>query len=76
MWGKQDLAKIQAGEIAPEAEQMTKIGMILGIVGTVLLILGLIALCIYAIVFFLIIGAAGTTIKKTALDVFQAFVCM
>jgi hypothetical protein len=74
MWGKQDLAKIQAGEIAPEAEQMTKIGMILGIVGTVLLVINVIVGCIIGIM--TAIGGFGATKLKTAqtaLEVFNAF---
>jgi hypothetical protein len=70
--GKGDLAKIRAGEISQEAEGMTKIGMILGIVGTVLLILSLIGSCIYVVVVVLILGAAGASVKKVALDVIQA----
>jgi hypothetical protein len=70
--GKSDLAKIKSGEIAPEAEQMTKIGMILGIVGTVLLILNLIGGCIVGIIQVLAIMAASSTKTKAALDVFDA----
>ena len=71
IWGKQDLAKIQAGEISPEAETMTKIGMILGIVATVLLVLYLIGGCIFGII--TAIGGVGATKIKTALDVYEAF---
>jgi len=73
IWGKQDLEKIKRGEISPEAEQMTKIGMILGIVGSVLLILQAVGGCVY-IIFVVIIGMAATKAGpiKTALDVFDA----
>ncbi len=40
--GKQELAAIAAGQAAREGEQLAKIGMILGIIGTVLLALTLI----------------------------------
>ena len=40
--GKNDLAKIQAGQISKEAESTTKIGMILGMVGTILIIIGIV----------------------------------
>jgi uncharacterized membrane protein YjgN (DUF898 family) len=66
IWGKQDIAKIQAGEISPEAEQMTKIGMILGIIGTVLLVLGVVIGCIYGIIVAITAASLG---KKAALDV-------
>jgi len=67
IWGKQDLAKVQAGEISQEAEQMTKIGMILGIVGTVFLILDLLGGCVWGIL--VAIAAMGASKVKTALDV-------
>ena len=71
--GKGDLAKIKSGEIAQEAEQMTKIGMILGIVGTALLALNLVGVCIWGIIVALA-GMAGA--KKAALDIFQAIGCL
>jgi hypothetical protein len=40
--GKQELAAIAAGQAAREGEQLAKVGMILGIIGTVLLALTLI----------------------------------
>jgi hypothetical protein len=64
-----DLKKIDAGEIAREAEQNTKIGMYCGIAGTVLGVLWLLGVCIYAIVVLLFLGTAPTQIKKTALFV-------
>src|SRR5438874_1424687 len=69
IWGKQDLAKIRGNEIAAEAEQMTKIGMILGIVGTVLLVLNVLIGCVWGIILAL---AAMAGSKKAALDVFDA----
>src|ERR1700677_1460956 len=61
--GRQDLAQIRRGVIASDAEQMTKIGMILGIVGTCLLALQLVGGC----VFFIIVALTrfGSTIPKT-----------
>ncbi|HYV37492.1 MAG TPA: hypothetical protein VE988_17435 [Gemmataceae bacterium] len=69
--GKQDMAKIQAGQIAPEAEQLTKIGMILGMIGTALIILYIIGGCIFGI----ITAIAGSKVK-TALDVYDAIACI
>ncbi len=40
--GSQDMAEIEAGRMDPEGKQMTQIGMILGIVGSVLLVLSVI----------------------------------
>jgi hypothetical protein len=68
--GKQDLTKIRSGEISTEAEQLTNIGMILGIVGTVLLCLQIVAGCVWGI----LVGLAGAGAAKgrTALDVIDA----
>jgi ABC-type Fe3+ transport system permease subunit len=74
--GRQDLAKIKSGEIAQEAEQMTKIGMILGMIGSGLLVLQLLGGCAYAILV-LIIGIGSTKVKTSGLeDVFQAIGCL
>jgi ABC-type Fe3+ transport system permease subunit len=74
--GKQDLAKIRNGEIAPEAEQMTKIGMILGIVGTVILCLNILGGCAYAVIV-VIVGIGSSKVKTSSLDdVFQAIGCL
>jgi hypothetical protein len=74
IWGKQDMAKIQAGEISREAEQMTKIGMILGIVGTVFLVLQVIVGCIYGIIAALGAAALGTktSMIQSAIETFCA----
>lgn len=40
--GKQELAAIAAGQAAREGEQLAKVGMILGIIGSVLLVLTMI----------------------------------
>jgi hypothetical protein len=71
--GRGDLAKIRAGEISQEAEQMTKIGMILGIVGSCLLVLCFIAGCIFAIVAVFVLGAAGTQMKKGTMMLLEPF---
>jgi hypothetical protein len=72
--GRSDLAKIRNGEIAQEAEQMTKIGMILGIVGTALLILNLIGSCIWGI--FVAIASISASKTKVGLDVIDAVACL
>ena len=40
--GKGDLEKMRAGQMDPSGESMTKVGMILGIVGTALFLLGVV----------------------------------
>jgi len=40
--GKQDLAKMDAGQMDPEGRQMTNIGKILGIIAMVFMVIGLI----------------------------------
>lgn len=40
--GASDLKRINAGQISPEARGLTQAGMICGIIGTILLVLGLI----------------------------------
>lgn len=42
--GREDMAAIQAGHMDKSGEQMTQIGMTLGIVGTVLLVVQILAL--------------------------------
>ena|SRR5438445_357326 len=70
--GKNDLKKIDAGEIDPQAKQLTQIGYYLGIAGSVLGGLALIGFCIWGIlVAIAAMGASKTTIK-TALDVYDA----
>jgi len=71
--GKGDMAKIKTGEIAKEAEQLTNVGMILGIIGTVLLGIQIVGGCIWGI----LVGVAaskggGMQQFKAALDVFDA----
>ena len=40
--GRQDLAKMDAGQMDPEGRQLTNIGKILGIIATVLIAIGII----------------------------------
>lgn len=44
--GSSDLREIRAGRMDPEGESMTRIGMILGIVGTLLFVMGFLFLCL------------------------------
>jgi hypothetical protein len=69
--GKGDMAKVKSGEIAKEAETMTFIGMILGIVGTVILVLDLIGGCVYAILAIFVLGAAGSAIKNATFKLIE-----
>jgi len=57
--GKGDMEKIDAGHMDPEGRGMTQAGMICGIVGTVLLVLGLLGLVV-GLLFFIV--AAGTSV--------------
>lgn len=68
--GKQDLVKIRSGQISPEAEQLTNVGMILGIIGTVLLCLQLVGGCLWLML--VALAGAGAVKGKTALDVIDA----
>ena len=56
--GRGDLRKIDAGEMDREGRQLTQVGMILGIVATILLALQFVLLVIYAVVFGLVIANA------------------
>jgi hypothetical protein len=47
LWGKQDLKKMDAGEMDPEGRQLTQIGYILGMVGVILHAVGLVIACLY-----------------------------
>ncbi len=51
--GKGDMAQIDSGQMDPEGRGLTQAGMILGIVGTIVIVLSLVAL-----VFFMVLGGA------------------
>jgi hypothetical protein len=56
--GNGDMKEIRAGNMDPEGESTTNIGRILGMVGTILQIVGIVGCCVfYAIMFAL--GAGG-----------------
>jgi len=61
LMGNGDLKKMAAGQMDPEGEGQTKAGKICGIIGTVLMILGIIFLVVYIVIVFVIIGAAATS---------------
>ncbi len=44
--GKKDLAEMDAGLMDPEGRDQTKLGMVIGIVGTILLILSVVGVAI------------------------------
>lgn len=52
--GNADLKAMEAGTMDPEGKQLTTIGRILGIIGTIFFILGLIA------GFIVVVGGVGT----------------
>jgi hypothetical protein len=58
--GNTDLAEIRAGRMDPEGEGMTQAGRIIGMITTILGIVGLLVACL---VFCLIFGVAGTQMK-------------
>lgn len=55
MMGSADLAAMRAGRMDPSGKDMTQIGYILGIIGTVLFLLSLSAMCLW----FVLIGAVA-----------------
>lgn len=61
--GNSDLREIREGRMDPEGEGMTQAGRILGMVATIMAILGVLAVCGYFVFVFLVvglmIGAAG-----------------
>ncbi len=60
LMGKGDLAKINAGQIDPTGRDLTKVGMICGIIGTVLLALSLMFALLW-VVFVVILGVAAAS---------------
>jgi hypothetical protein len=56
-FAKQDLPKMDAGVMDPSGRQFTSIGKILGIVGTVLLGVSLVVVCLSVVVQVLIVGS-------------------
>ncbi len=57
--GNKDLAKINAGLMDPAGLDQTKIGKILGIIGTVFLILLVVFWVVYLIIFGVVIAGAA-----------------
>jgi len=47
--GNNDLKEIRAGRMDPEGEQLTNIGRILGMVGTIILLVGVVIWCLLMI---------------------------
>ncbi|MFL5339960.1 MAG: hypothetical protein ACJ8F7_07405 [Gemmataceae bacterium] len=70
VWGRADLKKMDAGQMDPEGRNITQIGYILGIIGTIIHALGLVFVCLYFIVVIVIMGvvigtAANMPTSKT-----------
>ena len=59
IFGSSDLKQMKAGLMDPEGEGITKAGYILGIIGTCLAALGIIAGILYFVVILLFVGAAA-----------------
>jgi hypothetical protein len=57
--GKGDLKKMDEGIMDPKGRSNTNVGMILGIVGTVFLVLGILAMCLYFGLIAVVIGAGA-----------------
>jgi hypothetical protein len=55
--GNRDMKAIAAGTMDPEGKQLTNIGRILGIIGTVIFLVGAIA-----VVFFVVLGGAAAAL--------------
>ena len=53
--GKNDLEQIRSGAMDPEGESMTNAGKILGLIGTILAVLGIL---LFIVIFFLGMGLA------------------
>jgi hypothetical protein len=54
MMGSKDLTEIRAGRMDPSGKDMTQIGYVLGIIGSLLLALSLVFVCLW----FAVVGAA------------------
>jgi hypothetical protein len=54
MMGSADLAAMNSGRMDPSGRDMTQIGYVLGIIGTILFILSLVGVCLW----FAVVGAA------------------
>jgi hypothetical protein len=57
--GKADLAEMDAGRMDPSGRDMTKIGYILGLVATILMVLSFALMCVYFIFIGALIGGGG-----------------
>lgn len=51
LMGKKDLQQMDAGQMDPEGKGMTQAGMYMGMVGTVLIVLGLIGFVLFLVLF-------------------------
>ncbi|MBI1248359.1 DUF4190 domain-containing protein [bacterium] len=47
--GQSDMSDIEAGQMDPEGKSLTQVGMILGIIGTVLLVLNIVGMVIFTV---------------------------
>ncbi len=60
MMGNNDLRAIEAGDMDPEGESMTRVGQILGMIATIMSIVGILIACgIFVVYFFIIILIFG-----------------
>ena len=69
LWGSKDLKEIDAGRMNPEGRSMTQIGYILGIIGTIVNVLGLIGGCVAIVFIFvvpLLVFGAAMSVRPTA----------
>ena len=56
MMGKSDLEKIRLGQMDKEGESLTKVGYILGIVGSILFMLQILLMVVYFVFFMVLIA--------------------
>lgn len=59
--GNNDLKEIRAGRMDPEGEQMTNIGRILGMIASILIVVGLVIWCFIFVIMLAAGGMGGGT---------------
>lgn len=57
MMGNQDLQQIRSGRMDPQGESLTQAGQIMGIIGSVLFLLGLVMMCLWVGVVLTAVGS-------------------
>ncbi len=55
--GSHDLAEMKAGRMDPEGESLTQAGYVMGIIGSIMMIFGILMICLWLAVVVLAVGA-------------------